>query len=198
MGKAFTPEEKTAIKIKLMETALELFHDQGVKTLNIRELTKRAGIAQGTFYRFWEDKDALVLDVMKYRARQKLDAVIPHFPDSLADPAGFLSRQIYDWCMDLKEKVDTQPLYKQSMTLLRRQSEEDVNRVSAIYCEFLQQLADYWIQNGATQKVDVSGLLNVFIGVSVLFADAAQFDRDYFDRIFFTFIESGIRQFLVI
>ena len=32
-----------------METALDLFHDKGTKALNISGLTKRAGIAQGSF-----------------------------------------------------------------------------------------------------------------------------------------------------
>ncbi len=72
MGKAFSEEERNQKKIALMEAALELFHESGTKSLSIRELTKRAGISQGGFYTFWEDKDALVLDVLKYRAAQKL------------------------------------------------------------------------------------------------------------------------------
>ncbi|MBQ6057629.1 MAG: helix-turn-helix transcriptional regulator, partial [Treponema sp.] len=74
MGKAFSDDEKSEIKTKLMEAAIELFHDKGAKTLSIREVTKRAGIAQGSFYNFWADKDALVVDVVKYRAEQKFNA----------------------------------------------------------------------------------------------------------------------------
>jgi len=49
MAKAFTEEERNRIKEKIMETALDLLHDKGTKALNISELTKRAGIAQGSF-----------------------------------------------------------------------------------------------------------------------------------------------------
>ena len=49
MGRAFSEEERAEIKIALMESALELFHEQGKKSLSIRELTKRAGISQGGF-----------------------------------------------------------------------------------------------------------------------------------------------------
>ena len=52
MPKAFTEEERTTIKEKLMETALDVFHEKGSKALNIAELTKRVGIAQGSFYNF--------------------------------------------------------------------------------------------------------------------------------------------------
>lgn len=36
MAKAFTKEEKLKIKEKITETALDLFHDKGTKSLNIR------------------------------------------------------------------------------------------------------------------------------------------------------------------
>ncbi len=67
MPKAFTEEERIKIKEALMETALDLFHDKGTKSLSIAELTKRVGIAQGSFYHFWKDKDALIIELIVYR-----------------------------------------------------------------------------------------------------------------------------------
>ena len=55
-----------------METALDLFHDKGTKSLSIVELTKRVGIAQGSFYHFGKDKDALIIELIVYRSNQKL------------------------------------------------------------------------------------------------------------------------------
>ena len=55
MAKAFTEQERIQIKEKILETALDLFHDKGTKALSIAELTKRAGIAQGSFYNFWRN-----------------------------------------------------------------------------------------------------------------------------------------------
>ena len=72
MPKAFTEEERIKIKEALMETALDLFHDKGTKSLSIAELTKRVGIAQGSFYNFWKDKDALIIELIIYRLNQKL------------------------------------------------------------------------------------------------------------------------------
>lgn len=120
MGKVYTNEEREAIKTTLMESAIELFHenDNGAKSLSIRELTKRAGISQGGFYNFWEDKDALILDVIKYRAKQKLDLIVPLFPKSLKNPREFLSRHLYDWCIDMNEKIRNKPLYANKSTMV--------------------------------------------------------------------------------
>ena len=82
MGKAFSEEEKENIKEAIMETALELFHDNGTKSLSISVLTKRVGIAQGSFYNFWKDKDSLIIDLAAYRSGQKLKALEEKFSSS--------------------------------------------------------------------------------------------------------------------
>ena len=50
MAKAFSEEEKLKIKEKIMENALDMFHEKGSRALSIAELTKRVGIAQGSFF----------------------------------------------------------------------------------------------------------------------------------------------------
>ena len=45
MGKAYSEEKKIEIKKRLWEEGIKLFHEEGAQELNIRELTKRAGIS---------------------------------------------------------------------------------------------------------------------------------------------------------
>ena len=90
MAKAFTEEEKIKIKEDIMETALDLFHEKGKKSLSISELTKRVGIAQGSFYNFWKDKESLIIDLMAYRSIQKLNDIEKEFSNSLTNPKKFL------------------------------------------------------------------------------------------------------------
>ena len=196
MAKAFIEEEKELIKTKIMETALDLFHDKGTKALSIQELTRRVGIAQGSFYNFWKDKDALVLDVMRYRSKQKLEIVEQRFDESLKDPVGFLTQIIYVNSMDLMKKGEEQPVYSQSFAILSRADLEAENRVGVVYRDFIEKLATYWKEHGVVKEVDVQGLVNVFTGSFVLFANAVQFDREYFEKIFRIFIENTVSEFI--
>lgn len=196
MAKAFSEEEKELIKTKIMETALDLFHDKGTKALSIQELTRRVGIAQGSFYNFWKDKDALVLDVMRYRSKQKLEIVEQKFDESLKDPVGFLTQIIYVNSMDLMKKGEEQPVYSQSFAILSRADLEAENRVGVVYRDFIEKLAAYWKEHGVVKEVDVQGLVNVFTGSFVLFANAVQFDREYFEKIFRIFIENTVSEFI--
>ncbi|MBR1851748.1 MAG: TetR/AcrR family transcriptional regulator [Lachnospiraceae bacterium] len=198
MGKAFSDEERAEIKIALMESALELFHEQGKKSLSIRELTKRAGISQGGFYTFWEDKDALILDVIRYRAAQKLEAIVPLFPESLASPRKFWADHLYSWCIDLKVKILTKPIYQDSIKQLRRQSADDSNRMSAIYSDFLIRLSDYWHANQAVKEVDINGLINLLAAIGVLMSEQIQLDGDYFDQLLRILIDGSTERFIII
>lgn len=198
MPKAFSEEEKEQIKNQILETAVELFHDKGTKSINIQELTRRAGIAQGSFYSFWKDKDALVTDVMLYRSRQKLDIAEKEFEASLHDPIGFLSESIYRYSMDLLNKCREQPVYSQSFAILSRSNSLSENRVGAIYKEFLSKLAAYWVEHRAVQSMDVQGLINVITACPVLLSNAGQFDPEYFDEIFKSFLQSTIRNYITL
>lgn len=198
MPKAFSEKEKEQIKNQILETAVELFHDKGTKSINIQELTRRAGIAQGSFYSFWKDKDALVMDVMLYRSRQKLDIAEKEFEASLHDPIGFLSESIYRYSMDLLNKCREQPVYSQSFAILSRSNSLSENRVGAIYKEFLSKLAAYWVEHNAVQSVDVQGLINVITACPVLLSNAGQFDPEYFDEIFKSFLQSTIGNYITL
>ena len=198
MPKAFSEEEKEQIKNQILETAVELFHDKGTKSINIQELTRRAGIAQGSFYSFWKDKDALVTDVMLYRSRQKLDIAEKEFEASLHNPIGFLSESIYRYSMDLLNKCREQPVYSQSFAILSRSNSLSENRVGAIYKEFLSKLAAYWVEHRAVRSVDVQGLINIITACPVLLSNAGQFDPEYFDEIFKSFLQSTIRNYITL
>ncbi len=198
MPKAFSEEEKEHIKNQILETAVELFHDKGTKSINIQELTRRAGIAQGSFYSFWKDKDALIMDVMLYRSRQKLDIAEKEFEASLHDPIRFLSESIYRYSMDLLNKCREQPVYSQIFAILARSNSLSENRVGAIYKEFLSKLAAYWVEHRAVQSMDVQGLINVITACPVLLSNAGQFDPEYFDEIFKSFLQSTIRNYITL
>ena len=183
MPKAFTEEERTTIKEKLMETALDVFHEKGSKALNIAELTKRVGIAQGSFYNFWEDKEALVIELFSYRANQKLRNIEKKFKSSLANPAEFLTEIIYQSTIDFMIKVQNQPMYTDAFKIFETKGQHEARKIEILYQDFLAKLIGYWEQHGAVTRVDRQGLMSAFIGSSVLCSQYYQFDTAYFKEI---------------
>ena len=196
MAKAFSSDEKLEIRQKMMDTALEIFHESGTKGLSIKELTTRVGIAQGSFYNFWKDKDALLLDVMQYRSAQKLAVIEKHFNKSLDNPVKFLSDIIYEYSIDLKEKCEAKPIYAEALSMLVKKNEGRAYEIDDLYIGFIKKLANYWKEKGAVKEVDEVGLTNAFTGSFVLFSNYYKFEKEYFNDILKTFIVSAVEKYI--
>lgn len=198
MAKAFTEEEKIKIKESIMETALDLFHDKGTKSLSISELTKRVGIAQGSFYNFWKDKESLIIDLMAYRSIQKLGNIEREFSNSLTNPKKFLSEVIYKYSIDMTEKIKTQPIYQEAFRIFANQDSKKVNRVENLYGDFLDGLIDYWYKNNVVKSVDKQGLSNAFVGSFVICSNYFHFNKDTFEEVLNIYIQSIVFKYIEI
>lgn len=196
MAKAFNDEEKLEIKQKMMDIALLLFHESGTKGLSIKELTSRTGIAQGSFYNFWKDKDTLILDVMQYRSAEKLSAIEKNFSKSLDNPVGFLAKIIYEYSVDFKEKCEKKQIYTEALAMLARKNEGKTYEISEIYTAFIRKIAAYWREKGAVKSIDERGLLNSFIGSFVLLSNYGKFEKEYFNEALRTFITAMVERYI--
>ena len=196
MSKAFSEDEKLNIKHKMMEVAIEIFHESGTKGLSIKELTKRAGIAQGSFYNFWKDKDALIMDVMQYRLSQKLEIAKQSFDESLENPVKFLVDIIYEHSIDLKEKYKKKPIYAQALNMLSKKTENRVYEANSLYTDFINKLAEYWKEQNAVKDVDEKGLINAFTGSFLLFSNYYKFEEEYFNDILKVFISAVVKRYI--
>jgi AcrR family transcriptional regulator len=63
--KIYSNERKHEIRERLYDAGLELIRQSGLKGMNIDIITKKVGIAQGTFYNFFPSKEILVFYLVK-------------------------------------------------------------------------------------------------------------------------------------
>ena len=68
----------------LADAGLSLFLDQGIEATTIDQITKAAGTAKGSFYRYFDDKAALVEHLIRPIAEQ-LDAALVRCGEALAE-----------------------------------------------------------------------------------------------------------------
>ena len=65
MPKKFTDKEKEIIKKSLIKTGNEHFSIYGLQKTSITDLTKSVGIAQGSFYNFFNSKEELYFEILE-------------------------------------------------------------------------------------------------------------------------------------
>lgn len=196
MGRAFTEEEREKIRTRILEEALNLFHEAGRKSLNISELTRRAGIAQGGFYSFWKDKESLISDLITYRATQKLRRMEVRFPESLRDPAAFLASVLFQSSVDMAEKIRKQPLYSDAFRIFLEGDRKKMKEMGKIYYEFLYKLHHYWEKEESGFRMDLTGMENAVIGLFLLVGKAELFDEEYFEELLRMYTDAAVRQYV--
>lgn len=52
-------------KRKLVSASLELIKEQGFDAINVEDITKKAGVAKGTFYTYFKRKEDIVLEISR-------------------------------------------------------------------------------------------------------------------------------------
>lgn len=88
MPKIYSDEKKQEIKEKLLDVGFDLISKYGIKGMNVETLTKKVGIAQGTFYNFFKTKELLVYSLLE-RYQKKINKKVR----DIIDNKGFLDKQ---------------------------------------------------------------------------------------------------------
>ncbi|UAL26941.1 TetR/AcrR family transcriptional regulator [Bacillus paralicheniformis] len=75
----FTEKEKEAIRSALVQSGRELFAQLGLKKTSVGELTASAGIAQGSFYTFFNSKEELYFEILQEEEKRSAPSLKHHF-----------------------------------------------------------------------------------------------------------------------
>lgn len=57
VARAFDASERAAVESALIDAGTELFGTGGFEKTSVDEITRKAGVAKGTFYKFWPSKE---------------------------------------------------------------------------------------------------------------------------------------------
>lgn len=106
----FSDKEKEMIRQKLMQEGEQLFTSFGLKKVTIDEIVRAAGIAKGSFYSFYTNKEHLYMDIAA-NLQVKMWRDMDDFLDKNRSlPPRELCRQCFLWMFDELERY---PMLKQ-------------------------------------------------------------------------------------
>ncbi|MFI2486108.1 TetR/AcrR family transcriptional regulator [Promicromonospora kroppenstedtii] len=112
MPRGFTAQERDRISRTLLASGHDLFTRQGLRKTALEELVAPAGIAKGTFYQFFDSKEALYLRLMLDEAGQVKAQVIDRALLSTEDVREGLRRFLHATL----EVFETNPLWRRLVT----------------------------------------------------------------------------------
>lgn len=79
MPKKFSEQEREWVYQKLLSEGRRSFETFGLKKTSVEELTKAAGIAQGSFYKFFGSKEELLFEIIQEDEKKIRDMLMESF-----------------------------------------------------------------------------------------------------------------------
>jgi AcrR family transcriptional regulator len=163
---------KAARPAELIEAGLAEFALRGFAGTRLEDVAKRAGVAKGTIYRYFNDKEALFLAAIESRAvpiHGQIDAFIDTFNGSTRDLLEMLVRTVYARLVDTDVKVLMRIIIAEGQTfpgLTEVYYREIISRVQAL----LARIVARGISRGEIRPGPVSDLPLVIMAPAMMAA----------------------------
>lgn len=122
----FAERERVIIQRKLLEHGKRLFSTLGLKKTSVADLTKAAGIAQGSFYLFYSAKEELYFDIIEEEESMLRALMIAPLQEAETVDRALFKRFLQQSLALFEERPLLRQLFDQDVmeTLLRKLPEE--------------------------------------------------------------------------
>ncbi len=165
----FSDQEREEIYQQLLETGRQLFSQYGVKKTTVSELTDAVGIAEGTFYRFFDSKDELYWAVLE----TERDRVEAEYAAAVANADGPRNEMIA-LLESICDEIETNPLVKPSLEgteferMIRNMSEDELAEANQQAVGFFHQYIESWQAAEAIPDADPDLIGGMFRAITFI------------------------------
>jgi AcrR family transcriptional regulator len=172
VASGFSDADRERIRDRLLVEGRELFARYGLAKTTIADLTDPVGIANGTFYQFFDSKEALFIEVMEREGERLLPELLAAFEDDDGeDPEAV----IVAFLTHLMDEIETNPLMRQFLV-----ADDDLQRLrdahtdAELEADRRQSLAYFlpyveaWFEAGEVRGPDPETVANAIRAVSLL------------------------------
>lgn len=97
-------------ELTLINSAISLFKEKGIANTTVLDITKKSGVAKGTFYLYFNDKDELVSKVIILEASNILENALENAKklntNDLSEKFIFIANEIIDVFINNKQNIN--------------------------------------------------------------------------------------------
>lgn len=153
---------------RLFDSAHDLFLEQGFKETNISSIAKKAGVAVGTFYRYFESKEDIFVKVYNFENENVKQQIIKNI-DMNQEPNVLISeilKEIFTYTNDNQILQEWFSNSKINSIIVKANVHAAEN--SVVYAT-LNQLIDKWgREDRIKQGIDKKRIISMFNALSVI------------------------------
>ncbi|AEY67888.1 TetR/AcrR family transcriptional regulator [Clostridium sp. BNL1100] len=172
-------------KTLIYDCAKELFSNKGFKDTNISEITQKAGMAVGTFYKYYPSKEKLFMDIfleenakLKKHSLQSLD--LTRSPLEVVGQMLALNAEGTNTNPILKEWYN-KSVFEKIEKLYRE--ENGLGAVDFLYDSFLELVKEWQAQGKIRKDIDNKMIMMIFAAIINVDTHKEEIGLEYFPQL---------------
>ncbi|MFC7081182.1 TetR/AcrR family transcriptional regulator [Halorussus caseinilyticus] len=188
--RGFDADERERIRGRLRETGRDLFARYGLDKTTIADLTDPAGIANGTFYRFYDSKEQLYFEILREEGERLAEDIIADSFETHDDPEAAIVAFLTLLC----EEIETNPLVRRLVVdddlsrLMAQFSDEQLREEQAESLSYVVPYVEKWQAEGRLREDDPE----VLAGVMGVVKFAAYHKDDFHSEEFYRAVRDAL------
>lgn len=191
MPRGFTDKEKERITAVLISEGERLFSRYGLKKTSIKDLTETAGIAQGSFYKFFSSKEELYFAIIEENETEIKKELLNE--DILS---GQINKNIFrNFLKKALNLIDNYPLIKnmynsdEYQQMLNKLPEDKINNHINNDTDSLAPLLKRWQAAGCLKDFDIDAVSGLIRALFLLTLHKKEIGEEHFEKTINLFID---------
>lgn len=146
----------------ILEAAIKVFARNGFYQSTISQIAREAGVADGTIYLYFKNKDDILVQFFSYKTKQVFELFREDVnqADRAVDKLRYLIRRHLE---EFQRHPDMAVVYQTETHQISRQAEEQIREMSKMYLDIVSEIVEYGQQEGSIRKDLYLGLVKRFI-----------------------------------
>ncbi len=146
----------------ILEAAITIFAKNGFYQSTVSEIAKEAGVADGTIYLYFKNKDDILVQFFNYKTRQVFSAFkaeVEKTDDTVAKLENLVRKHLEEFQRDRNMAFVYQAVTHQKNPLVA----DKINEISKMYLDIVADIIEKGQQEGSIRKDIYLGLVKRFI-----------------------------------
>lgn len=155
-------EKKNNKYNRILDAAVSVFAEQDFYKSTISQIAKEAGVADGTIYLYFKNKDDILIQFFRHKTRQVFErfrAAVDEGNDAIGKLRNLLRSHLAEFQQDRNLAV----VYQTETHRINRLAEEPIKEMSKMYLDLVTEIIEQGQEEGTVRKDLYSGLVKRFI-----------------------------------
>jgi len=147
---------------RILEAAINVFAEQGFFQSTISQIAREAGVADGTIYLYFKNKDDILVQFFSYKTKQVFEgfrAEVEKTKNAIDKLNNLVNRHLEEFQNNRNMAV----VYQSEMHQNRRLAETQIREMSKMYMDIISEIVEQGQEQGSIRKDLYLGLVRRFI-----------------------------------